>query len=75
MISSQQRHFIAGFDEMISEGDDDFSQSGLKTTSVVRVGRLAVVERDMLLGAIGAISSDRLQRIKEHLAEWLTGTS
>ena len=40
LISSQTRHFIPQFDELIQEGDSDFIQSGLKVASVIRVGRL-----------------------------------
>jgi mRNA interferase MazF len=71
MISSQIRHYIPQFDELIQEHDSDFAQSGLKVASVIRVGRLAVVEGKVLLGATGQISPERLQRIKNHLAEWI----
>lgn len=71
MISSQTRHYIAGFDEVIQADDPDFATSGLKVPSVIRVGRLAVVEGAMLLGAIGEIAPERLRRIKTHLADWL----
>lgn len=43
MISSQTRHHIAEFDELVQDSDEDFEQSGLKVTSVIRVGRLAVI--------------------------------
>lgn len=72
MISTQLRHYIPKFDEIIHSNDDDFSNSGLKEPSVIRVGRLAVVDGNLLLGAIGEIESNRLQRIKTHLANWLT---
>ncbi len=36
-----------------------------------RMGRLAVVQGEILLGAIGQIAPGRLQRIKGRLAEWL----
>ena len=71
MISTQLRHYIQGFDEVLKISDSDFSDSGLKKPSVIRVGRLAVVNEDVLLGAIGEISSNRLQRVKSHLAEWI----
>ena len=71
MISSQVRHYVPGFDEVVREGDADFVESGLKETSVIRVGRLAVVEGKILVGAIGQVAPERLQRIKECLAEWL----
>jgi mRNA interferase MazF len=53
MISSQTRQYVAGFDEIIQENDTDFGESGLKVTSVIRVGRLAVVSGEILIGAIG----------------------
>jgi mRNA interferase MazF len=72
MISSQIHHYVSDFDEIVQENDPDFVESGLKTVSVIRIGRLAVVEGNMLLGATGKIASDRLQRIKIRLANWLT---
>src|SRR6266508_5307884 len=72
MISSQTRQFMAGFDEIVQEDDDDFGASGLKVTSVIRVGRLAVVSGEILIGAIGQVSSERLARVKKHLADWLS---
>ncbi|GAB4406427.1 MAG: hypothetical protein OHK0052_27780 [Anaerolineales bacterium] len=73
MISSQIRHYIAGFDEIVQTDDDDFDQSGLKMASVIRVGRLAVVSGESLLGAIGQVSDQRLRRVKQHLSDWLVG--
>ena len=72
MISSQTHQYISGFDEVVNEGDEDFGESGLKVTSVIRVGRLAVVSGEILLGAIGQISSERLNRIKKHLSDWFS---
>ncbi len=72
MISSQTRHYLLDFDEIIRDGDSDFAKSGLKLESVIRVGRLAVVESGLLLGEIGRISNERLKRIKSHLAKWLS---
>lgn len=71
MISSQTRHAIEDFDEVVREDDPDFAESGLKTSSVIRVGRLAVVSEEMLLGAIGQVAPERLQRVKGRLSEWL----
>lgn len=71
MISSQLRHSVPEFDEIVRGEDFDFAGSGLKVASVVRIGRLAVVQGELLLGAIGQIAPERLQRIKRRLAEWL----
>jgi mRNA interferase MazF len=72
MISTQLQHYITGFDELIDEDAPDFYDSGLKAASVIRVGRLAVVEERVLIGSIGDISAERLMRIREKLAYWLT---
>ena len=72
MISSQTHQYISGFDEIINDSNEDFEESGLKVTSVIRVGRLAVVSGEILLGAIGQISSERLNRVKNHLSDWLS---
>ena len=72
MISSQTRQYVEGFDEIVQENDNDFGESGLKVTSVIRVGRLAVVSGEILIGAIGQVSSERLSRVKKHLSDWLS---
>ena len=71
MISSQTHHRIEGFDKVVTSTDTDFTQSGLKSASLVRVGRLAVVDVHMLLGSIGEVDSSRLARVRANLANWL----
>ncbi len=73
MISSQTHRCLEGFDEIVQEGDEDFAESGLKVASVIRIGRLATVFGEVLLGAIGQISPERLARIKKRLSDWLLG--
>lgn len=50
-----------------------FMESGLKLPSVIRTGRLAVIDGDILLGKLGQISRDRLLRIRQNLAKWISG--
>ncbi len=71
MISTQTRQAIENLDDVVNENDTDFTSSGLKGTSVIRVSRLAVVNGEILLGAIGEISIKRLQHIKQQLANWM----
>ncbi len=73
MISSQLHQKIQELDEVITTKDSDFILSGLKLPSVIRVSRLAVVEEDILLGKLGQISHDRLSRVKQNLARWISG--
>ena len=73
MISSQLRHELPGVDEVIRRTDNDFVQTGLKLTSVIRATRLAIVAADTLEGTIGTLADDRLNRIRQYLAEWISG--
>lgn len=74
MVSTQLSQQIDGLDELIRPEDQDFKDSGLKVQSLFRISRLAVVEKSILLGAIGEISTDRLSRIKTSLSDWIKST-
>lgn len=73
MISTQLQQALEGFDEVIDQSQSDFHSSGLRVASVVRVARLAVVSAELLVGAIGEIGPERLQRIRQKLASWIQG--
>ncbi len=70
-ITSQLRHAVANWDEEIEETDDDFESSGLKGHSLIRIGKLATVEEDMLEGVLGEISPHRLAAILSRMADFL----
>mgnify|MGYP006295565071 CR=1 FL=1 len=67
-ITSQLRHEINGWDEKVSPADDDFDKSGLKQASLIRIGKLATVEENVLQGILGEISAERLERILNRLS-------
>lgn len=71
MLSSQMHQIIDGFDEAIQPNDEDFAVSGLKVATVARLGRLAVVESNLLEGVLGALSPARVSQIRSRLANWL----
>ncbi|HWQ68769.1 MAG TPA: type II toxin-antitoxin system PemK/MazF family toxin [Patescibacteria group bacterium] len=75
MISSQLRHEVTGIDEVVREADPDFADTGLKTASVIRVTRIAVVSADILHGTIGKLNEERLTRIRTRVADWILGAS
>jgi mRNA interferase MazF len=54
------------------EGDVDFAASGLLADSLVRLGFLTVLSRKNVVGSIGAISSDRHERLLKTLSKHLT---
>jgi len=72
MISSQLYHIIPELDEVVRVTDSDFVGSGLKVPSVIRASRLAVVNKNILIGQIGEIEKERLTRIKKKLTNWIS---
>ncbi len=74
MISSQLDLGISDFDEIMTPKDPDFSGSGLKLSSLIRISRLAVVNSDILIGNIGQVDNLRLTRIKKKLSQWIQET-
>ena len=75
MISTRLHQAVAGFDMVLFSTDDDFPMTGLKTSSVVRAGRLAIVNSRHLLGRIGDLSSHRRTQLQQVIAAWILGTS
>lgn len=71
MISSQLSQEVKGLDDIIRVEDSDYRSSGLKTDSLIRASRLAVVRKAILAGSAGEISSARLSRVKESIANWI----
>lgn len=71
-ISSKLHQYTEGFDELVNEQDDDYSDSGLIQPSVIRLGFLAVLPKSKFTGAIGNISKNHHQRLLLTLANYLT---
>lgn len=71
MISSRVYQYNEELDEIITPQDSDYKDSGLKTESIIRTSRLAVVEKEVLIGKIGKISPERLRKIKNKLGKWI----
>lgn len=71
-VSTQMRHEVSGFDDLIQPGDADFGASGLKAPSLIRLGFLAVLPARDLLGSIGSISRVRHRRLLVRLSRHLS---
>jgi len=67
-LSSKLHRECADFDEVVAVGDDDFVTSGLKVTSLIRLGMIATIPASATLGQLGSISDDRLRRLRSRLA-------
>ena len=72
-VSTQLHHEVVGFDETIRLGEPDFSMSGLKATSLIRLGFLVVLPASSFLGPIGSIAPERHRRLLQRLSEHLIG--
>lgn len=68
-ISTQLNQYIKDFDEIISVQDSDFVPSGLVSSSVIRLGFLAILPKRKVIGLIGSISSRRHQLLLQNLSD------
>ena len=71
-ISSQLKQYIRDFDEIITSEGDDFKESGLIKTSVIRLGFLTVIPSRQIIGSIGSISTIRHRRLLQNLSQYLS---
>jgi len=70
-VSSQLHQQAVDFDEIIESSHPDFSRSGLKSASVIRLGFLTTMPADRFLGVLGFISRERHIRLRERLSRFL----
>jgi mRNA interferase MazF len=70
-ISSVLHQEVKNFDEVISASDEDFKESNLDSTSLVRLGFLLVLPRNQIIGSIGKISVERHRRLLKKLSDYL----
>ena len=67
-ISSQLQQEVAGFDHVLAAGDPDFAASGLKASSVIRLGFLATLPGSAFAGRLGAVPPRLLSLLRHRLA-------
>jgi mRNA interferase MazF len=70
-ISTQLQQEVVGFDEVISVTDPEFADSGLRATSLIRLGFLSILPANRIIGTIGTVSSSRHRRLLENLCDHL----
>jgi mRNA interferase MazF len=70
-VSTQLNQAVKAFDDIVSVSDPDFSSSGLKSPSLIRLGFLAVLPRNQIIGSIGSISSPRHKKLLKALSDYL----
>jgi mRNA interferase MazF len=75
LITSRDYQAVPQFDEFLDSSESDFAETGLKVRSVIRLARLASVQRSVVSARLGRISPERLQRIIKRLVKWLEETT
>lgn len=70
-ISTRIDQAVVGFDEVIHDTDRHFVGSGLRATSVIRLGFLALLPRSRIAGSIGVITPELHRRLLIRLSQHL----
>jgi len=68
-ISAQIQNQQANWDESLQPADADFSASGVHRPSIIRLSYLYAADRSEIVGAIGKIDTQRLNRLRTRLAD------
>ena len=74
-VSTQLRHEVEGFDEIVVPADPDFPTSGLRHGSLIRLGFLNAIPATSVAGVLGSIGAPRLYRLRHALANHLQSQS
>jgi mRNA interferase MazF len=70
-ISSSLGLEVKGFDHVIHDNESDFANTGLKHTSVIRLGFLGTVPKERISGPIGSLSKQTHLLLCNRLADHL----
>lgn len=70
-ISTQLHQEHKDFDFIILDSNLIFSQTGLKASSLIRLGFLDVIPKYSIPGSIGSIDSSTLKLLLKRLADYL----
>ena len=54
-------------DFVLNKEDEGFTETGLKVTSVFKMDKLATIDKEIILGELGAVSKEILQKLDEKL--------
>jgi mRNA interferase MazF len=70
-ISSQVRQLVPEFDLLLNKEANYFDQTGLKAPGIIRLGYLATVSEQIILGKIGTLPRQALNILLRRLASKL----
>lgn len=70
-ISTQLHQLIKNFDELLDEKSTGFIETGLRQSSIIRLGFLAVIPNYKLAGSIGNIRQQLHKTLLKRLGSFL----
>ena len=68
-ISSRVPQRPAQTDIVVDEAHPEFELTGLKTSSVIRIDKVATISKDLILGEIGEIGNELKKEINSKLSK------
>jgi len=66
-ISSVVPNKIPKFDVLIDSEDESFKKTGLKSKSIIKVTKIATLDKIVILGKIGELDSKNMNKVKNVL--------
>ena len=66
-ITSQQSSISSHTDVLIDRSHPDFTSTGLKVSSVVKLEKLVTIEHSVVLGELGELSATLIKEVNEKL--------
>ena len=66
-ISSMAQNKVHKFDILIGSKDKNFKQTGLKAESIIKVVKIATLDKIVILGKIGDLDTKNLNKVKNIL--------
>jgi mRNA interferase MazF len=70
-ISTQLHQLNQNFDELIDEKNNNFIQTGLRQSSIIRLSFLAILPKNKISGSIGKIDPVLHKNLLKRLANYL----
>ena len=71
-ISSALPNKLTKFDIMIDPKGKNFKKTGLKSKSVIKVVKIATLDKAVILGQIGILDTDNLKQVKRTLSNYFS---
>ena len=70
-LSSHVPDKIHKFEVLVDEKEKDFKKTGLKSNSIIKVTKIATLDKAVVLGQIGELDVKSMQKVKSILKVYL----